>query len=340
MSAQATSLNDIAKALGVSISTVSRALKDHPDISESTRERVKAFAEMVKYRPNALALGLKYQKTNTIGILIPEIVHHFFSSIISGVEDIAYKSGYQVMICQSNENSRREEMSLQALLDHRVDGMLISISKSTADFSHINAAFENKIPIVFFDRFCKDIETDRVITNDFEGARLLCRHLIERGCKNILHLAAPQNLLIGAERQRGYGQALVDNGFIVREDNILLCDTPEKVLLMKDKILEKAAEVDGIFAVNDFTAIEVMKFLKKHGYKIPEDIAIAGFGDDPIATIIEPSLTTVEQNGYEIGKEAMRMLISRIENTESVMPPQIKVVNTILRKRESTANNY
>ena len=330
------SLSDIAKALGVSTSTVSRALKDHPDIGEATKDRVKAFAEMVKYRPNALALGLKYQKTNTIGIVVPEIVHHFFSSIISGVEDVAYSNGYQVMICQSNEDFRREEINLQALIDHRVDGMLMSISKSTVDYKHLKAAVESKIPIVFFDRFCREIKTDRVTTNDFEGARAICNHLIARGSRNILHLSAPQTLLIGAERQRGYIQALADNNLEVRNEFILDCDTPNKVKDLEALILNLAPHIDGIFAVNDFTAIEVMKLIKSKGFIVPGDIAIAGFGDDPIARISDPTLTTVEQNGYEIGKEAMRFLIKRLENKEEDLSPQIKVVNTILRKREST----
>ncbi len=330
------SINDIAKALGVSASTVSRALKDHPDISEATKERVKAFAEMVKYRPNALALGLKFQKTNTIGVVVPEIVHHFFSSIISGIEDVAYSKGYQVMICQSNENHHREELNLQALLDHRVDGLLISISKSTTDFRHLKAAAENNIPMVFFDRICKEIATDRVMTNDFDGARMICNHLIERGCKNILHLAAPQTLVIGAERKRGYIQALADNNLPIRETLILNCDTPAKVKELQNVIIKIAPEIDGIFAVNDFTAIEVLKLLKKNNYRIPEDIAIAGFGDDPIATITDPTLTTVEQNGYEIGREAMLLLINRMDNKNMPTSPKIKVVNTILRVREST----
>lgn len=330
------SINDIAKALGVSASTVSRALKDHPDISSATRDRVKAFAEMVKYRPNALALGLKHQKSYTVGIVVPEIAHHFFSTILSGVEALAYNRGYQLMICQSNEDYIREEKNVQTLIDHRVDGLLISISKSTTDYNHIKAALESNIPIVFFDRFSNEIPTDRVITNDFEGARLICNHLIKRGSKRILHLAAPQCLLIGSERQRGYKQALADHNIPYDTELIFNCDTPAMVNSMSEKILQAAKNIDGIFAVNDFTAIEVMKLLKYNGYKIPSDIAVAGFGDDPIATIIEPTLTTVEQNGYEMGKEAMQLLIHRMESKDIKSSPKTRVINTILREREST----
>ncbi|MFO8000377.1 MAG: LacI family DNA-binding transcriptional regulator, partial [Marinilabilia sp.] len=188
-------LKDIARILELSPSTVSRALKDHPDINEETKKLVKTFAEKVKYRPNALALSLRRQKTNTIGLIIPEIVHHFFSSVISGIEDLAYGEGYNVMICQSNENYQREVIDTQALIDHRVDGILVSLSKTTRDFTHLKNAYENGIPMVFFDRVCEEIKTDRVITDDFKGADIATSHLIERGSKTIIHLAAPQHLI-------------------------------------------------------------------------------------------------------------------------------------------------
>lgn len=338
MKTHLTSINDIAKALGVSASTVSRALKDHPDISEETREKVKAFAEKVNYRPNALALSLKRQHSNTIGIVIPEIVHHFFSSIISGIEDVAYSEGYRVMICQSNEDSLREEINVQALMDHRVDGMLVSISKSTQDFSHFKTVFNNRIPIVFLDRVCDEIETDRVVTDDFQGSYLVTSHLIQRGCKRILHLGTLSQLAIGQERQQGYIQALHENHIHTDPALIFKCDTPQDVWLKQEEILQIAydKQIDGIYAVNDFTAIAVMKLLKNNGYRIPEDIAIAGFGDDPIASMVDPALTTVEQKGYEMGREAMRILMNRLQNPESDEIPHVKKFSVGLKIRESS----
>ncbi len=331
-----TSLNDIAKALGVSASTVSRALKDHPDISIATRNKVKAFAEKVNYRPNALALSLKLQTSNTIGIIIPEIVHHFFSSIISGIEDIAYSRGYRVMICQSNEDFRREEINVQALLDHRVDGLLVCISKSTSSFNHLKTAYNSQVPIVFLDRVCTEIEADRVITDDFNGARMITYHLIEKGCRNILHLGTMPQLLIGQDRQQGYLQALKD--YNIKQDPSLQikCDTPTEVIANKALILNLASRLDGIFAVNDLTAIAVMNLLKEEGYRIPEDIAIAGFGDDPIASIVDPPLTTVEQKGYQMGQEAMKILMDRLISTESPLAPEIKTFQVELKPRKST----
>lgn len=329
-------IKDIAKMLGVSPSTVSRALKDHPDISEETRNLVKTFAEKVKYRPNALALSLRKQKTNTLGLVIPEIVHHFFSSVISGMEDLAYGEGYTMMICQSNENYYREVINLQALLDHRVDGLLVSISKTTREFNHLHNALDSGIPMVFFDRICDEIDTDRVITDDFEGARIATTHLIETGCQKILHLAAPRHLLIGKNRYEGYVQALKNNKIPLDESLVLKCDTREEVMSMRQHILTLAPQIDGIFGVNDSTAIAVMQVLQENGYRIPEDISVVGFGDGPIATIASPPLTTLEQKGYEMGREAVRLLIQRLENPSAMINNQTKIITPSLVRRKTT----
>jgi DNA-binding LacI/PurR family transcriptional regulator len=334
-----TSINDIAKALGVSTSTVSRALKDHPDISEATRERIKAFAEKVNYRPNALALSLKKQISNTIGIVVPEIVHHFFSSIISGIEDIAYSKGYRVMICQSNEDSLREEINVQALLDHRVDGLLICMSKTTIDFNHFISAWKSQIPMVFFDRVCKELDTDRVITDDFNGARLITSHLIETGCRKILHLGTRPELDIGQERRQGYLQALGDHGLPADNKLILVCDNLQDVEAQRQQILAIAPGIDGIFAVNDSTAIAAMHILMDADYRIPADIAIAGFGDDPIARMVNPTLTTLEQQGYQMGQEAMNLLLERLTSDTSIAA-RIKVFQPELKKRKSSQKKF
>jgi DNA-binding LacI/PurR family transcriptional regulator len=331
-----TSLNDIAKALGVSASTVSRALKDHPDISLATREKIKSFAEKVNYRPNALALSLKLQTSNTIGIVIPEIVHHFFSSIISGIEDIAYSHGYRVMICQSNEDFRREEITIQALMDHRIDGLLICISKTTSSFSHLQSVYRSHVPMVFLDRVSNEIDSDTVITDDFNGARMITSHLIQQGCTRILHLGTKPQLMIGQDRQQGYLQALRDHTIEPNTSLILKCDTPADVQVHRNHILSLAKNIDGIFAVNDITAIAVMNLLKEHGFKIPSDIAVAGFGDDPIAAIVDPPLTTVEQKGYLMGQEAMNILLQRLANPEKKSASEVKVFQVELKKRAST----
>lgn len=330
------SINDIARALGISPSTVSRALKDHPDISTETKRVVKEYAEQVNYRPNALALSLKRQRSNTLGLIIPEIVHHFFSSVISGIEELAYAKGYRIIICQSNEDYQREVINTQVLLDNRVDGIIISMSKTTTDPAHFKDLIDSGIPVVFFDRVCEDVETDRVVIADFEGALLATSHLIERGCKKILHFASPQHLLIGRLRLQGYLKALSNYGIEYDPSYIIQCDTRQEVTEMKDQILRLAPEIDGIFAVNDFTAIAAMQLLQENGYIIPEDIAVTGFGNDPIASIANPTLTTVEQRGFEMGRQAVEILIRRIENPSTFIDFQTRVIPVSIEKRASS----
>ncbi|MDY0101310.1 MAG: LacI family DNA-binding transcriptional regulator [Lentimicrobium sp.] len=330
------SINDIARALGISPSTVSRALKDHPDISTETKRIVKEYAEKVNYRPNALALSLKRQRSNTLGLVIPEITHHFFSSVISGIEELAYGKGYRLIICQSNEDYHREVINTQVLLDNRVDGILISISKSTHDHGHFKDLIDSGIPLVFLDRVSEVIETDKVVTADFEGALIATSHLLERGCRNILHLASPGHLHVGRQRCDGYKKALANYGIEPDPSLILQCDTSQEVYQMKEVILQLAPNIDGIFAVNDFTAIAAMQILQKNGFKIPDDIAVTGFGNDPIASIACPPLTTVEQRGFEMGRQAVEILIRRIEDPATFIDFQTRIIPVSLEKREST----
>lgn len=336
MKSHLVSINDIAKALGVSTSTVSRALRNNPDISLQTRELVQKYAAEVNYRPNVLASGLRQRSSKTIGLIIPEITHHFFSTVISGIEELAYAGGFRVIICQSNENQEREEINLKALLDHRVDGILVSVSKNTQKSQHFQKVIDQGVPIVFFDRIFEELATDRVVTNDYEGARMITAHLIGRQRRNILHLAAPRHMLVGKERLRGYQQALYEHGLERRDALVLQCDTAQQVRELEHKLLSMAPKVDAIFAVNDFTAIAAMQLLKNNGYQIPGDIAIAGFGDDPIASIVSPTLTTAEQKGYEMGRESVQLLIKRIENPDTILHPRIRIFESTLKVREST----
>ncbi len=329
------SISDIARALGIAPSTVSRALNNHPDVGADTREKIQSYAKAVNYRPNALALSLKNKRSSTIGIVVPEIVHHFFSSIISGMEDIAYAKGYRLMICQSNEEYEREKINIQGLIDHRVAGIMVSMSKNTLDFDHFNDAISQGIPVLFFDRSCKQVKTDTVITDDYGGALQVTNHLISNGKRRIMHLSAPQHLLIASERLHGYTEALINNGIEPDPSLIIHCDTPKLVHLKKEKIFSLLPNVDAIFAVNDFTAIAVMQLLQEAGIAIPDKISVAGFGNDPISTISKPKLTTVEQKGYDMGCEASTILINRIENPNLPIVPQIVKFEASLKARES-----
>jgi LacI family transcriptional regulator len=212
---------------------------------------------------------------------------------------------------------------------------LISLSKSTQVFDHFTDAIDSGIPLVFFDRAAETISADQVITDDFEGGLLATNHLINRGCKNIIHLAAPQHLLIGKNRREGYVKAHENAGLTVREDRILKCDTREEVITMRQHILDLAPEIDGIFAVNDSTAIAVIQILKEKGFKIPQDIAVVGFGDGPNASVIEPALTTIEQKGFEMGLEAVRLLLQRLNNPAADISYQTRVFKPTLTVRNS-----
>jgi DNA-binding LacI/PurR family transcriptional regulator len=336
MKSHQVTIKDIAKTLGISISTVSRALKNHPDISEETKAQVKNLARKLSYEPNALALSLRKNKTNTIGVIIPEIVHHFFSSVISGMEDIAYERGYNIMMCQSNEIYEREIINSQTLLSNRVDGVLISVSKNTMDFEHFRSFVNQGIPMVFFDRVCPDILTDRVIINDEAGGFLATEYLIQIGCKKIAHFSAPQNLLIGQGRMAGYLRALRHYKMDIDPKLIIHCDTSELANSLTADFIARNPDVDAIFAVNDSTAIAAMQVIQKMNRRIPEDISVVGFGDGPNALICSPNLTTIEQKGYEIGMEAVKLLVYKIENESSSDSFQTKVISPNLIVRDST----
>jgi DNA-binding LacI/PurR family transcriptional regulator len=333
-STQAT-IKDIARTLGISPSTVSRALKDHPDISPKTKKAVRKLAEELHYEPNAIALSLRSSLTKTIGVIIPELVHHFFSQVISGVEDVAYKAGFSVLICQSNEDYDKEVNVVHTLLSKRVDGVLASVSKTTNKFDHFFELKKSNIPLVFYDRVCNISNTDRVIVDDYTGSYKAVKHLIDAGCKRIAHLATSQELLIGRNRKSGYIQALKDNGIEVDEEIILRCDTDQHAKKCIPYLLSLEKKIDGIFAVNDLTAITAMSIIKRSGYSIPDDIAIAGFSNSVYSYMTDPPLTTIEQQGFMMGQKAAQMLIERIQSDVDI-ETRVEQIRTELIIRGST----
>ncbi len=329
-------IKDIARILGISPSTVSRALKDHPDINTHTKKAVNELAIKLKYQPNAVALSLKNSRSNTIGVIIPEIVHYFFSSVISGIEDVASRKGYTVIICQSNESFEREVANTKALLSHRVDGILISISKETNSFDHFVNLQEGGIPLVFFDRIAPDIVADQVINDDINASYKATRHLIETGRNRIAHFAGPQSLVIGRDRLQGYLNALTEAGLPIDNRLIIEADTFEKARNTVMEMLDAGIVPDGIFAVNDMTAIGAMQTIQKRGYKIPADISIVGFSDGYLSGITDPHLSSVDQHGYEMGTTAAEMLFHRILSGEVEYVPEVKVLKADLIVRGSS----
>lgn len=328
-------IKDIAGKLGISTSTVSRALKDHPDISLKTREAVQELAKLLGYKPNLIALNLKHSRTNTIGVIVPEVQHYFFSTILNGIEEVAYKSDFSVMVFQSNESYMREVLNTQTLLANRVDGVLASFSKNTHDFSHFQQLIDNEIPLVFFDRENEDLHADCVIVDDYSGAYHAVMHLINQGCRRIAFFSAPQHLMLGKNRLEGYKTALEKNGIAYNPDLVYSCDTYEDAVKISRTVLKKQDRPDAVFAVNDLTAIGAMKTARKLGLSIPEDIRFVGFENSRSASICEPELTTVDQFGFELGKKATELLLRRIKQDTFEYETEKQIVKTNLVVRET-----
>ena len=328
MSGDQVTIKDIARKLSIAASTVSRALKDHPAISPATKKAVIELANELNYQPNALAFGLRKRRTNTIGVIVPEIVHNFFSSVISGTEDLAYARSFNVIVCQSNEEFNREVLNTRTLMQSRVDGLLVSVTKETADFDHFRQVQQKGIPVVFYDRIGKDIAASSVEVDDYDGAFNAVLHLIQQGCRTIVHLAAPEHLSISRERIRGYREALRVSG-ITQKDNLLIpADNYESGYREVKRLIEKKVEFDAVFGVNDMTAIGAMKALKEAGMKIPEDVALIGFSDYPAITeLLDPPLSSVFQPGYDMGLQAVEILLDMIEN------PNLQIVKKVLPTR-------
>lgn len=305
-------IKDIASRLGISASTVSRALKDHPDISVETRLKVQTLAKKLGYKPNTIALSLRSSRSYTIGVIIPQIVHHFFSSVISGIENIASQNGYNVMIYQSNETYERELMNIQAMMSSRVDGIIMSITKETLDAEHLEEIASNNVPIVFFDRSCNNFQADRVIIDDFKAAFVAVEHIIKTGCRKIVHFAGNKNLQIGKLRRLGYRNALVKYDINPKDEWVIYSDSFDQSVVETDRLIRENRLPDAIFAVNDSAAIAAMITLKKHGIKIPDDVSIAGFTNGLISKVTDPALTTVDQNGFLMGQKAAEIVLGRI----------------------------
>jgi len=338
MSKGQVTIKDIARELGISPSTVSKALKGNPDISPATKKAVRDLVEKWNYKPDPIALSLQSGSSKTIGVIVPEIVHYFFSTVISGIEDLAYDSGYHVMFCQSNESYEREVKAVATLLSNRVEGILVSLCKVTENFEHFRKITESGIPLVFFDRVCDEMETDRVIVDDETGAYEATKHLIRTGCKKIIHLSGPQNLLIGRNRKNGFVRAHNEFNIPVNENSVIRCDTAEDARNLVPGLLEGPSVPDGFFAVNDLTAAEAMRISKMKGFRIPDDISIVGFTSGMISDITDPPLTSVEQHGYSVGHEAVSLLINNIEN-KSKGHFQTKIIKTELVIKGSTRKN-
>ncbi len=333
-----TTIHDIAKKLNISASTVSRALNDNPLISLPTREKIKKVADEMGYRPNILAANLRTKRTNTIGVIVPLINRHFFSSVISGIEYIAYNQGFTVSISQSNDSFDKEIKIANTMFNNRVDGVIISIGMETTSFGHLKQFTENKIPLVFFDRVVDEIHTHKIIVDDFGGGYKVTQHLIEQGAKTIAHVGGPLNLNIYKNRRNGYIQSLIDAGFEVNESLIIhnSLRKEEGVEAIK-KLLESNKKIDAIFCANDTTALSAIIYLKNMGIKIPDEIKIIGFSNEPSSEVVTPSISTVRQPGFLMGQKAAELIIQQITGEKLMEEIETITLPTELIIRESSA---
>jgi DNA-binding LacI/PurR family transcriptional regulator len=330
-------IRDIALKLNVSISTVSRALRGVADINADTKKAVLDMAQKLNYEPNLVAQSLRTNKTNTLGIIVPDLVTHFFSACISGIQELAAHNGYNVMICQSNECLATEINNVHTLVASRVDGLLISLSRETNVYNHLQFLIAKNIPVVFFDRVCAEIEASTVIVDDHDGAFKATRHLIEMGYKRIAHLSGPPSLLISKNRLQGYLDALQHYNISPDQDLILNSTlSNEDIITQTNRLLNMPSPPDAIFAINDPTAIQVMLVLKERGIKIPDEIALIGFTNEPVSALIEPSLTTVAQPAFHMGQTAAGLLLEQIHHPDSFVPQCITLKTELIVRNSST----
>jgi len=329
-------IEDIADALHLSKATVSRALRDHPDVSPETKKAVVALAKKLDYEPNRLAQSLRSHKTNTIGVVVPEIAMHFFSSTLSGMQEYALRHDYIIMVCQSMESYQHEKVSVQKLTSNRVDGLLISLSSETRNVDHLRHLMEKRIPLVLFDRVCDDLHVSKVIVNDYDAAFKAVDYLIKTGCRRIAYVGGPRDLYINERREHGYLDALRKSGIAPSEDWIIHCkDLHTEPVSATQHLLHLPSTPDAIFCMNDPIAILVMQVLKEQCVQIPDEISVIGFTNEPVSNFIVPSLTTVSQPSFEMGKTAAQLFIEEMENPESYIPVT-KVLPTELIIRNST----
>ncbi|WP_324673131.1 LacI family DNA-binding transcriptional regulator [Hymenobacter sp. GOD-10R] len=337
MAANRASIADLAKKLNISVSTVSRALNNHTSISESTRKKVWQLAREVNYQPNHLAAALRKGRSNLLGVMVPHIEGHFFSSVMHGIETVASKVGFNIMICQSNENVANEKKNIESLMNAQVEGILVSLARNTHDFKHFEKVSTRAIPLVFFDRVLEGINVSSVIIDDYLGAYQAVTHLIEQGCQRIAHFAGPQHLNIYKNRQRGYLDALQAHGLPHEQELIFTCDmkTEDGVEGM-EKLLALPVPPDAVFSASDFSAVGAMQVLKARRVQVPEDIALVGFSNETFTSLTEPRITSVDQRCEQMGQSAVKLFLEMLEDKSGQFSPRRIVLQPELLVRESS----
>ncbi|MFC6225916.1 LacI family DNA-binding transcriptional regulator [Hymenobacter artigasi] len=328
-------IKDVARALGISISTVSRAMRGFPEVNNETRQAVLRTAEELDYQPNQVALSLVTKHTHSIGVIVPNL-DYFFATAVRGIDELAIEAGYTVLTCQSNESYGREITNTQRLVNSRVDGLIVSISSATSSLDHFRRLLQREVPMVFFDRVNADLEANKVMLHNYDGAVQAVSHLIEQGCRRIAYLAGPASLSISNQRKEGYLGTLRQHGLPVSDDFIVHCEFDrEHAYRATLRLLDGAERPDAIFTVSDRIAIGALLALRERGVRVPDDIALVGFNDEPVASLLTPSLSSVAQPAFEMGRIAAQLFVEQM-NSDEIRPYQTVVLKPTLMVRESS----
>lgn len=337
-----TTLKQIAETLGISITTVSKALKDYPDVSAKTKNKVLELAQSLEYTPNSFAVNLRTKESKTIGLIIPEVVHHFFSNVINGIIAEAEKNGYLVIILQSNESIELERKQVGLLLNKRVDGIIMSLSNESNDDQHIKEIIKREIPFVMFDKISKLINCSKVIINDQKAAFNAVEHLIQKGCKKIAHIRGPVNPQNAIDRFLGYKKALEKYNIPYDSKLVYTCKnvTFEEGKDFASKIMDEHPDVDGIFVITDLVAVGVLAYFNENNIKVPSQVKVIGFSNWFMSQVITPKLSTVDQPSYEMGVASFHLLLEEMNHKKEFIDyaPRTIELDTNIIERESTLN--
>ena len=334
-------IKDVAKALSISISTVSRALKDNPEISQQTRDAVKKVAKEMGYRPNPIAVALKTKRTTTIGVIVPQIVSTFFATVVKKIEEVADHYGYNVLVASSNESFEKEKKNIEVFLANRCDGIILSVSKATTYYEHIQNIVDLDVPLVLFDRTINEMNVSKVVADDADAAYKLVQHLIQGGAKNIAILTGPEQMSIGRNRLKGYLKALNNNKLDIKNEFIVRCEDFSVVSAKEacKKLLELDTIPDAIFGINDDMAIGAMNAIQEKNLRIPEDIAVFGFSNTQRSLYMTPALSTINQYPEKIGVRAAEILFQQILDPKHYKVSE-EVVQCDLLVRDSSDRSF
>lgn len=333
-------IHDIAEQLNITASTVSRALNDNPRISDATKKLVHKMARQLNYQPNNIASALRSGKSKLIGVVVPTTNRNFFSSVARGIDDVANKLNYQVIISQSYDSYEKEVQNIEALMSARVDGIIASVSKNTENFDHFKRVMDKGIPLVLFDRITNELDVSQVVIDDYQGAYQIVEHLIQQGYKRIAHFTSPKKINIYKERLRGYLDALFDHNIepdpaLIVESNMQLEDGKNSMI----ELFERNVPFDAVFSSSDYAAMGAMQVLKQNGKRIPQDVGIAGFGNEPFTSFTDPSLTTVDQVNVSMGHVAAETFFDLLQNPKKATIQQKTVLKPEVIFRDSTKRN-